>query len=88
VIAPDADPSDGRLDTVIVAGGGPLRQLWRSRRLWFRRASPANGVWRGRVQTALVSGPRLVCHVDGETFEASGEIPIRVDPGALLVASV
>ena len=82
-IAPDADPSDGWFDTVLVAGGGPLRQLWRSRRLAFRRTSPAAGVWRGRVKVATIAGDRLCCHVDGETFETQGEIELRMDPGAL-----
>ena len=84
-IAPEADPSDGWLDSVIVAGGSPLRQLWRSRRLGFRQMSPAEGVWRGRIQSALVSGDRLTCHVDGEPFEASGDCEVRLEPGALQV---
>lgn len=83
VIAPDADPSDGWLDSVLVAGGHPIQQLWRSRRLTFRRTSPAAGVWRGRVKVATIAGDRLVCHVDGETFETQGEIELRLDPGAL-----
>ena len=88
-IAPEADPSDGWLDAVIVTGGSPLRQLWRSRRLGFRPMRPAEGVWRGRVRDASIvsiAGARLVCHVDGEPFETSGEISLRLDPGALLVA--
>ena len=87
-IAPEADPSDGWLDTVIVKGGSPLRQLWRSRRLGWRPMHPAEGVWRGRIREASIAGTRLVCHVDGEPFETSGEISIRLDPGALLVAGV
>jgi YegS/Rv2252/BmrU family lipid kinase len=84
-IAPEADPADGWLDTVIVTGGNPLQQIWRSRRLGFRQMSPAEGVWRGRIQSALVTGDRLVCHVDGEPFETSGDLPVRLDPGALQV---
>lgn len=83
VISPDADPSDGWFDVVVVTGGSPLRQLWRSRRLAFRRTSPADGVWRGRVNVATIAGDRLCCHVDGETFETEGEIELRMDPGAL-----
>lgn len=87
-IAPEASPSDGWLDTLIVKGGGPWRQLWRSRRLAWRPMLPAEGVWRGRVRGASITGARLVCHVDGEPFEASGEITVRLDPGALLVAGL
>jgi diacylglycerol kinase (ATP) len=85
VLAPDASPSDGWFDTVVVAGGGPLRQLWRSRRLAFRRMSPAEGIWRGRVRTAVITGERLVCHVDGEAFEAEGQVDLHLSPGALQV---
>ncbi|HXT69107.1 MAG TPA: diacylglycerol kinase family protein [Vicinamibacterales bacterium] len=87
-IAPEADPSDGWLDAVIVKGGSPLRQLWRSRRLGWRPMSPAEGVWRGRVREASITGARLVCHVDGEPFETSGEVSVRLDHGALLVAGL
>lgn len=83
VIAPNADPSDGWFDTVVVTGGSPLQQLWRSRRLAFRRMSPARGVWRGRVKEAAIAGDRLFCHVDGETFESSAQIELRLDQGAL-----
>jgi YegS/Rv2252/BmrU family lipid kinase len=85
VIAPDADPSDGWLDMVLVTGGGPVRQLWRSRRLAFRRMSPAEGVWRDRVKGASIEGERLSCHVDGEPFEAHGLVEVRLEPGALNV---
>ena len=89
VIAPDADPSDGWFDMVIVSGGGPLRQLWRSRRLGYRRTSPAEGITRDRVKAALIiiNGERLCCHVDGETFDASGELEVRMKPGSLQIVS-
>jgi diacylglycerol kinase (ATP) len=85
VIAPEADPSDGLFDMVLVTGGGPLRQLWRSRRLAFRRMSPAEGVWRDRVKGASIEGEHLCCHVDGEPFEAQGLVELRLEPAALKV---
>jgi diacylglycerol kinase (ATP) len=86
MLAADADPSDGWLDAVIVDDGSAVRQLWRMRRLMFGVGRPAEGIFRYRVQHASVTGDRLVCHVDGETFETSGVIEVRVAPGALRVA--
>ncbi len=85
VLAPAADPSDGWLDVVLVDAGGPIRQLWRARRLAFRHGRPARGVFWGRCQTARISGDRLVCHVDGETFVTSGAVDVRIDPGAIQI---
>lgn len=86
VLAPDADFADGVLDAVIVHDGSPLMQLWRARRIGFRPRRPAHGIVRARIQTASVTGDRLQCHVDGETFEATGRIDVRLQPGGLLVA--
>lgn len=84
-IAPEASPSDGRLDMIAVAGGGPVQQFWRARRLFWRPMTAAAGIWRERLTNATVSGDRLVCHVDGETFEAQGELAVRISPGAINV---
>jgi YegS/Rv2252/BmrU family lipid kinase len=86
VLAPDADPCDGWLDVVTVEGGGPIRQLWRARRLAFRPGRPAKGIAWGRCRTATITGERLVCHVDGETFVTTGTVDARIEPGAILVA--
>jgi YegS/Rv2252/BmrU family lipid kinase len=85
ILAADADPSDGLLDAVLVNDGSMLRQLWRMRRLSFGVHRPAEGIFRYRVKHATVAGDRLVCHVDGETFETSGEVAVRVAPGALKI---
>ena len=85
VLAPDADPSDGWLDAVVVAPGSPLQQFWKARRLTFSPKTPASGIHRTRVRTARVTSDLLVCHVDGEAFETSGTVEIRVAPAALLV---
>jgi diacylglycerol kinase (ATP) len=86
VIAPDADLSDGLLDVVIVGDGGPLRQLWRARRLVMGRTRPADGVTRCRIRTARISGAGLLCHLDGETCDVAGPIDVSVESGALNVA--
>jgi YegS/Rv2252/BmrU family lipid kinase len=88
VLAPDADPADGQLNMVVVSGGSPLRQLWRSRRLTYRRLAPAEGVRRLRVTSAVVQGEALQCHVDGQTFETSGTLDVRIKPRALNVAGL
>ena len=81
-------PLDGRLDLVAVAGGSALIQFWRARRLAWRPLAPAAGVHRARVKGAIISGDRMRCHVDGEPFDASGSIEVRLAPGALRVAGV
>lgn len=88
VVAPDADPADGWLNAIVVAGGSAIRQFWRARRLAIARLRPAEGVVRLRVQHARIRGDRLLCHVDGETFETSGEIAVEIRPGSLLVAGL
>jgi len=85
-IAPDADPADGRLNLVLVADGSAWRQVWRARRLGVRRLARAEGVHRQLVETASVEGDRLVCHVDGETFETSGRLKVGVRPASLTIA--
>ena len=88
VIAPDADPTDGWLEALVVDDGPAWRQLWRARRLVFGRRREAAGVHRLRVRAGTIFGERLICHVDGETFEATGQIRVRLEPSALLVAGI
>ena len=85
VLAPDADPTDGWLDVVLVDAGGPIRQLWRARRLAIGHGRPAHGVSWGRCKGASVTGDRLVCNVDGETLVTSGTVEVRIVPGAIKV---
>jgi diacylglycerol kinase (ATP) len=85
VLAPDASPCDGRFDVVMVGGGRPIAQLWRARRLVLFCRRPARGVHRAYAKTARVSGERLLCHVDGEAFSATGGIDVRIQPAALRV---
>lgn len=86
VLAPDADPCDGWLDVVLVDAGGPIRQLWRARRLAMGPGRPAHGISWGRCKGAFITGEHLVCHVDGETLETSGTIEVRLEPGAIQIA--
>lgn len=81
-----ADVQDGCLDAVVIGEGSPITQLWRMRHLLrgVKRSTP--GIRLERVQTASVTGERLVCHVDGEPFETSGRIEVRIAPGALRVS--
>ncbi|MEZ5316703.1 MAG: diacylglycerol kinase family protein [Vicinamibacterales bacterium] len=88
VIAPDASPWDGWLNLVVVDDGSPLRQIWRARRLFIRPLDPAEGVLRAAIRTARISGSRLLGHVDGESFTASGTLDVRLDAGALLLAGL
>lgn len=86
VIAASADPTDGWLDVVMGDAGPFWLQIWRSRRLSFRRLRPARGITRTRVREATIAGDRMICHVDGETFEAAGILPVRIQPAALMIA--
>jgi YegS/Rv2252/BmrU family lipid kinase len=85
IIAPDASFTDGRLDALIVAAGSPFQQFWRARRLVIGRNRPAAGLERRQFTSARLSGQALPCHVDGETFEVSGTIEVRLAPLALQV---
>lgn len=87
VLCDTARFDDGWLEVVAVAGGAPWRQLWRARRLGFRRQAPASGVIRARLREATVTADRLVCHVDGETFEASGTLQVRLQAKSVNVVS-
>jgi diacylglycerol kinase (ATP) len=88
VLSPDADPTDGWLDSVVVDDGPAWRQIWRVRRLAIGKRRPTRGLHRRRVRAASVSGDPLVCHVDGETFETSGTLDVSIRPGALRVAGI
>ncbi len=87
VLDSQADPHDGWLNAVVCDAGPALIQLWRVRRLAFRRDQPAAGVHRARVRRARLTGDELVCHVDGEHFRASGTLDVRVVEGAIRIVS-
>jgi YegS/Rv2252/BmrU family lipid kinase len=85
VLAPDASLRDGLLDMVLVSAGGPVRQAWRARRLFWNHRRAAEGIERAQIAKATVTADRLVGHLDGEPFEASGTLEIGVRPQALWV---
>lgn len=85
ILAPEADVQDGVLDVLIVKAGSAVGQLWRARRLYWRPGAPALGMERLKTRTARISGDHLMYHVDGEPFETTGSIEIRVERQALAV---
>jgi YegS/Rv2252/BmrU family lipid kinase len=87
MLAPEADPQDQWLDVVLVDDGSPIRQLWRARRLALPSSRPAEGILRTRIRAATVAGDRLLCHVDGESFEAHDAVQVRIEPRALRVCA-
>lgn len=88
IVAPDADPSDGWLDAIVVSSGSAWRQIWRARRVAWGRRRPAEGLLRLRVKHGTVTAEALSCHVDGETFDARGSVEVSINPGAIRVAGV
>ena len=80
-----ADPFDGWLNVVICDSGPPLSQIWRARRLAFRPGYPASGITRVKAQRARVTSDDLSCHADGETFQMSGTLEVRVRAQAINV---
>jgi diacylglycerol kinase family enzyme len=87
VLDAGADVADGWLNAVLVSDAPMWRQVWRARRLSFRRDRPADGIQRRRIHQATVTGEQLICHADGETFETRGMIDVSLRAGALRVAA-
>ena len=86
-IAPEADPSDGRLDICIFDPVGPVRFV-----RWFAKVRrgrhgdlPVFHTWRDTRVT--LRGDSLAAHLDGEVraYPTAGEVTIEVLPGALRV---
>jgi len=86
VLAPDANPADGILNIVALHAAPPMQSLWQTRLLLFPTARPTPGVDRHRTATCEISGARLLCHVDGESFEAADTVQVRIQPAALRIA--
>lgn len=82
-IAPRARVDDGRLDLVVVRPTMPLRDLWRSRRLFTGTIEQDAGVVSARVTHVTVEGDDLLGHVDGETIQPGRSATVRVWPHAL-----
>jgi diacylglycerol kinase (ATP) len=88
MIAPDADPTDGQFDIVIVRAAGKLKLIWDIRLLYGgrHRNHPAITILRGRKVVVEPLGDAeanaALVDVDGE---APGRIPAMFEilPGAL-----
>ena len=86
-IAPDADPSDGLLDLVIVEDMGKMRLLWNFPRIYRGAHITHPKVRMRQVRSVEVeSVERMLLHVDGELV---GQAPasFRVLPAALTIAT-
>jgi len=85
-IAPLAQPDDGHLDLVVVQSMSLMRTFLLTARLFAGNLHRARGILTRRVtRISIASSTRLLCHVDGETFEAGTEVTATVRPQALRV---
>jgi YegS/Rv2252/BmrU family lipid kinase len=85
-IAPDADAEDGRLDLVIVGARSMGRAFLLTPRLFTRSLHRARDILTRQVtEVSISSSTPLLCHADGEPFEAGSEITVTVKPKALTV---
>lgn len=85
-IAPLAEPDDGLLDLVVVEARSAISAFLLTPRLFARNLHRARGILTRRVTCLTISSDQpLMCHVDGEAFEAGLEVTAVVRPGALKV---
>ena len=85
-IAPQAQPDDGHLDLVVVQAMSPMRAFLLTPRLFAGNLHRAHGIVTRRVtRISIASATPLLCHADGEPFEAKSEVRALVRPGALRV---
>jgi YegS/Rv2252/BmrU family lipid kinase len=87
IIAPRAQPDDGRLDVVVVDDRSFFGHVRRLPHLFRGTADCAPGVTTCRAATATIEcDAPLVMHVDGEPVPPAARADVRVLPGALRVA--
>lgn len=85
-IAPQAEPDDGCLDLVVVEARSTPRAFLLTWRLFAKSLHRANGILTRRVSRVTISSNTpLLCHVDGETFDAGLDVTAIVRPRALKV---
>ncbi len=85
-IAPHADAEDGRLDLVIVGARSMGRAFLLTPRLFTRSLHQAPNILTKQVTRVSISSTKpLVCHADGEPFEAESPVTVTVKPRALTV---
>jgi YegS/Rv2252/BmrU family lipid kinase len=85
VPAPDADVTDGVFDVLMIQAGSSAQQVWRSRRLFWRRRAAADGVSRLRAKRVEVRAPEILFHLDGDVQPVVDHLTIEIAPGALAV---
>jgi diacylglycerol kinase (ATP) len=87
-VCPIARYDDGKLDMVVIGSRGPLRDLWRARRLFTGSVLRDPGIIHATVERAEISAASpLTYHVDGEPCEGPPTLEVRVRPAALLVCT-
>ncbi|MBI5642172.1 MAG: hypothetical protein HY954_01705 [Deltaproteobacteria bacterium] len=85
-IAPGAKPDDGALDLCLAPVTNLRGALALAGRLFSRKIDKSQGFKRVRVREISITGRgEWVCHVDGEPFDWSGDISIKVVQKALKV---
>jgi diacylglycerol kinase (ATP) len=85
-IAPQAEPDDGCLDLVVVEARSNLRAFLLTWRLFAKSLHHADGILTRRASRVTISSNTpLLCHVDGEAFDAGREVTAIVRPRALKV---
>ena len=86
IIAPGAILDDGRVDIVAVGGTWPLRDLWRTRRLFSGTIDRDPLVSTHRTGAARISTTApMLFHVDGEVVQGGTTVELRVHAGALRI---
>lgn len=81
-LAPDADPSDGMADVVVVSATGPLERVDFARRLRDGKQDERDDVLTARGSRVTVAGGKAPLNVDGELLGPVGTRTWSVRPSA------
>lgn len=83
-IAPDADPSDGMLDVIIIEPVGPVAAVGLLSKVFTGKHTSHPAVRVERARRVSVSGPELTAHGDGDPL---GPLPVKctLAPAALQI---
>lgn len=87
IVAPRAEPGDGRLNAVIVDDRSLVKHIWRVRHLFRGTADRAEGVITQPFEQAVVESDQpMTIHADGEPVPPATRVDVRVLPGAIRIA--